>query len=439
MHPANNLEHNGYVTKASEETTRDTKLYGSPFRASPQTWRTRTVVSLMVLGAVVTALSLRPAATAIGPVLSEITAGLSLSSTEAGLLTALPGFCFAIVGLLANRLTSWAGVTGSLILAMTITAIGMFVRVQTGAWEWFLFFSILAMAGAAIGNVVLPAYIKAEFPKRAAAMATVYTTALAVGSTLPVLLATSITQTVDASYPGTGWRVALGVWGVFALVALLIWVLLYIRVPHFRGRGEVAKRSGHWWNMFRSPTAVALMFFFGLQSMQAYIQFGWAPSAYRAGGLNPDAAGIMMTIIGLCGIPGGLIMPGVVARRRGLRPAIVLFGVFLAVGYLGIAFAPTTVPWLWALCLGISGFCFPTALALIIERTRKPGVTASVSGFVQPIGYLLAGGGPFLVGAAFGQVGSWPPILVVLACTSVLLVGAGLVATRDRYIDDELR
>lgn len=426
------------MSKEVEDTAKSERPYGSPFSLTSQAWRTRVIVAAMVLAAVVTALSLRPAATAVGPVLNEIIKGLNLSATDAGLLTALPGLCFAVVGLLANRLTSWAGITGSLILAMTVTTVGMFLRVETGSWGWFLFFSVLAMGGAAVGNVVLPAYIKAEFPRRAAAMATVYTTALAVGSTLPVLFATSINRSVDATVPGQGWRVALGLWGVFSLVALLVWSLLYMKVPHFRKRGTQKKHSGHRWSMFKSPTAVALMLFFGLQSMQAYIQFGWAPSAYRAGGLSADAAGVMMTIVALCGIPGGLIMPSVVARKRWLRPSIVLFGVLLAIGYLGIAFAPTAMPWLWALCLGISGFCFPTALALIIERTKRASVTARVSGFVQPVGYMLAALGPFLVGAAFGQVNRWPPILVVLACTSVLLVATGLVATRDRFIDDEL-
>lgn len=65
-------------------------------------------------------------------------------------------------------------------------------------------------------------------------------------------------------------------------------------------------------------------------------------------------------------------------------------------------------------------------------------MTASVSGFVQPVGYLLAGTGPFLVGAAFGWLGSWPPVLVVLASTSVLLVAAGWVATGKKYIDQEI-
>lgn len=403
-----------------------------------QAWRTRAVVALMVTASVVTALGLRPAATSVGPVLDEVAIALHLSPTAAGFLTALPGLCFAFVGLTAGRANALTGMTGSLIIASLLSAVGMALRAFSDSWQFFILFSVFALGGAAIGNVILPAYIKAEFPRRAAPMATAYTTALAVGSSVPIFMSTIIARAGERAWPGSGWRFALGAWAAVCLVALILWLVLYIRVPHFRERGQTAKRDLSPWSLFRSSTAVALMLFFGLQSMQAYIQFGWIPSAYRAGGLSADSAAWMATIIALGGIPGGLIMPRVVAGRRWLRPSIVLFGVLLAVGYLGIAFLPATLPWLWALCLSISGFCFPTALALIIERTRQPSVTVAVSGFVQPVGYLLAATGPFLVGAAFGSTGSWPLILVVLSSTSLALVAAGWVATRNRYIDDEL-
>lgn len=396
--------------------------------------KTPLIAAVMILATVITALGLRPGATSIGPVLDEMSAALGLTPTVAGFLTALPGLCFAVVGLTANRFTSLTGLVGALVVASALGSIGLLLRATTGSWQWFLILSALALGGAAIGNVVLPAYIKAEFPKRAAPMATVYTTALAIGSTVPIFVATPIARAVGEQ----GWRVALGVWGFVVLAALVIWVCLFIAVPRFRSRRSAPARPYHWWQQFRSPTAVGLMFFFGLQSMQAYIQFGWIPTAYRAGGLDADIAAWMAAIIAVGGIPGGLIMPSIVARKRLLRPAIVLFGILLATGYIGIAFAPTAAPWLWAVCLSISGFCFPTALALIIERTKNPGVTASVSGFVQPVGYLLAATGPFLVGAAFGSIGDWKPILLVLAATSVLLVAAGWLATRSRYIDDEL-
>lgn len=405
---------------------------------NPPAWRSPAVVALMVVASVVMAVTLRPAATSVGPILKELSAALRLSPAAAGLLTSLPGFCFALVGLVANRFTAATGAVGALVIAAALSSAGLVLRVVTDSWQLFILFSLVALAGAAIGNVVLPAFIKAEFPRRAASMATAYTTALAVGSTVPIFISAVILRKAESVWPGQGWRFALGVWAGLAALSLLLWLLLYMWVPHLRSKPEGPRRAAPLRSLFRSRTAVALMFFFGLQSMHAYIQFGWLPSAYRAGGLGVDAAAWMSTIIALGGIPGGLIMPSVVARRRMLRPAITLFGVLLVVGYVGIAFAATTLPWVWALCLAVAGFCFPTALALIIERTKNPSVTAAVSGFVQPVGYFLAAAGPFLVGTAFGAIGAWPPILLALAGTSVFLVAAGWVASGKRYIDQEL-
>ena len=152
-------------------------------------------------------------------------------------------------------------------------------------------------------------------------------------------------------------------WASISLVAFALWLYLYFRDAAPRKKEHTELVGGHAGRqkIWKSKTAVALMFFFGFQSMQAYIQFGWAPVAYRAGGLDATSAGIMISIIALGGIPGGLLMPWLVSRGRGLQSLITVFGALLAIGYLGIAFLPTTLPWLWALCLSVSGFCFPTA------------------------------------------------------------------------------
>lgn len=416
------------------------------------------IVALMVLAAVVTATGLRPGATSIGPVLPEISAGLGLSATNAGILTALPGLCFALIGLTANRLTMHTGVAGSLLVASAFSTAGLLLRVFTDSWMSFLVLSAVALGGMAIGNVVLPAFIKTEFPRRASQMATAYATFLSVGATVPIVLGPALIASGDNWLgPDQGWRLALAIWAPVSAFALICWAALLIFVPHLRqrpsgkkggsgkkGASQTAlphnqKRHGKNPGMpWQSGTAVALMFFFGLQSMQAYIQFGWVPAAFRDGGLSAEAAGWMGALIAIGGIPGGMLMPTVVARRKGLRPLILLFGVLLATGYIGIALAPLAAPWLWAFCLSISGFCFPTALVLIIERTRNPKMTAAVSGFVQPVGYLLAAAGPFLVGSMFGVVGSWRPVLILLSFTAIPLVWAGWVAARPRFVDDEV-
>ena len=78
------------------------------------------------------------------------------------------------------------------------------------------------------------------------------------------------------------------------------------------------------------------------------------------------------------------------------------------------------------------------AIALIPGRTRSHELTARLSGFVQPIGYVFSGVGPFLVGVAAGTAETWTPILVVLLGTTVVLAVLGLIVGRPTYIDDEL-
>lgn len=387
-------------------------------------------VWLSTAAVAVTALVLRPAATAIGPVLDELTTELNMGPTLAGVLTALPGLCFALMGLLTRRLVAKTGPVGAMVVASAAIIIGTIVRAFVGSWLPFLFFTLCALGGMAIGNVVAPAFIRLAFPSSAARMATVYTTSLAVGAILPTLFADPLVRI-------GGWRLAVGVWAVIAVVAIVLWMLVWRRwgatAPIRRGPARVKASA-----LFRSPTAVALMLFFGLQSTQAYIQFGWLAQIYRSGGVSAGTASLMVALISAGGIPGGLLMPRLVQRPRVLTGAVVLFSSLLAVGYIGLALSPSTMPGLWAVALSISGFCFPTALALIIERTRDPEVTAAVSAFVQPYGYLLAAAGPFLVGFFYEVVGSWPPILWALAAFAVPMCVAGLVSARPKLIDHSL-
>lgn len=398
--------------------------------------------TLLIISAIVaTAIVLRPAATAVGPVLEEITHSLGMTSTQAGLLTALPGLCFAVVGIAANTLVKRLGLVTVILLASLAIVLGSLVRVVGGTWTLFLIWSIVALAGMALGNVALPAYIKAEFPTRSAGMATLYTTCLALGSVTPTFLSQPLARLAGSALKvDEGWRVALGIWVLVALVAAGCWMLIKLRTPR-AGSTSVfpAKKTVNSVSLLKSPTAVALMVFFGTQSMQAYIQFGWAAQIFRDGGLNAITASLLLSIIAFGGIPGGFIMPKIVAKGGIiLKFSIVVLSTCLLVGYLGMAFLPLHFPWLWATCLSISGFCFPTALALIIERTDSPEVTIAVSGFVQPVGYLFAAAGPFLVGFAFERLHSWLPILLVLAATSIIMGTSGLLASRPHKIDSEI-
>jgi CP family cyanate transporter-like MFS transporter len=392
----------------------------------------RRVGGLTALVAVVlVSVNLRPAASAVGPVLAEIGDGLGAGSGVAGVLTGLPGLCFAVFGALAVGLARRVGTTTGIMLGLLALTLGLLLRALAGSTTVFLLLSTLALAGAAVGNVLVPAWIKRHGGAREVALATVYASGLVVGGSLGSLLTAPLADVLG------GWRPALGAWGLVAAAALPVWIWLTWALDR-NARARVADGTSVGIRITRSPTAVALMVLFAVQAMHAYVQFGWLPQIYRDAGLTAAYAGALQALLSGITIIGGLVMPTVIARSRTLAPHMLAFGALIVVGYLGLLLAPTTLPWLWAVLLGVAGFAFPTCIALITARTRDPAVTARLSGFVQPLGYLLAGLGPFAVGLLHDATGSWDLVLWLLAGSAVPFTWAGLRVAKPVLVDEEL-
>lgn len=385
--------------------------------------------AILVAAIALVSLNLRPGASSVGPVLQEVRDGLGMSAGVAGALTGLPGLCFGVAGALAVGFARWVGMTAGIAIGLVAAAAGLLLRVTTDSVPIFLLLTVVALSGMAMGNVLVPAWIKSR--GHTVALMTIYGTGLVLGGALGSLLTAPVTEATGS------WRVGLGMWGVLVVLALPLWLWLVVRV-----RRSPTEHSVHGpppgGRMVHSPTAVALTLLFGIQSMHAYIQFGWLPQIYRDAGLSASTAGLLQALLSSVGIAGALVMPTVIARNRGLSACMVAFGVLLTLGYAGLLAAPATVPWLWALMLGVSGLAFPTAIGLITARTRHPSVTAQLSGFVQPVGYALAALGPFLVGLIHETTGDWNVVLVLLMATGLPLTLAGLRLARPTYVDDEL-
>ncbi len=392
----------------------------------------RRVGALTALVAVVlVAVNLRPGASAVGPVLAEVRVGLGTTSTVAGILTGLPGLCFAGFGALAVGLARRTGTTTGIALGLLAATAGLLLRALADSAGLFLVLSTLALAGMAVGNVLVPAWIKRHGGEREVALATVYGSGLIVGGSLGSLLTAPLVATLG------GWRPALGAWGLAAALAVPVWVWLTWSLERTTGR-RTAERGAPGRRITGSPTARAMTVLFAVQAMHAYVQFGWLPQIYRDAGLSATYAGALQALLSGITIIGGLVMPTVIARSRTLAPLVLVFGALIVLGYLGLLLAPATVPWLWAVLLGVSGFAFPTCIALITARTRDPAVTARLSGFVQPVGYLLAGLGPVVVGVLHEATGDWDLVLWLLVASAAPFTWAGLRVSRPVLVDDEL-
>jgi CP family cyanate transporter-like MFS transporter len=371
------------------------------------------------------AVNLRLAVTSVGPVLSEIRSGLGMSSSVAGLLTSIPAFCFAILGLAAPRLAARFGPARVIIVGLAVLATGLALRAYVPGTALFLLLSVVALAGIAVVNVLLPMIVKEHFPTQVGTMTGLYTVALNLGATLAAAATVPLTDSF-----GGDWRLGLACWAVLAVIALPAWVPL-ARHDHTIKTDtppqDLVRVSRH-------PVAWALAVYFGLQSTSAYVIIGWLPQIYRDAGLSADEAGLLFAATSLLGVPLGMglsALAGKVRSQSWIAGALALFGV---AGYAGLWWDPAAAPWLWAVLLGVVNTAFPLVLTMIGLRGSTPATVVRLSAFAQGVGYLLAIPGPILVGVLHDHTNGWRLPLALMIVLMIPQGIAGMAAGRDRQV-----
>ena len=392
---------------------------------------------LMFVAVLALALNLRAAASSIGPLLSEIGQGMGIGAGTLGLLTSLPGIIFGVLGLFAVRIGQRFGLSATLLLSAGAVVFGIGLRAWVDNSWLFIGLSMLGLTGIAVANVLMPACIKVHGRRHTVSLMTVYSVCVVAAGALGAAFTAPLAQYFSTVLePGLGWRAALSFWGLLAVVPVVVWWVVTRRTGYdFPASVTPAVRPQ---KIFRSPAAWAMTAFFALQSTQVYVQFGWLPQMYRDAGVDANEAGLLLAATAMIGLVGSIIMPTVVDRARRLWVWPVCFGVLSAVGYVGLLLWPAEGRWLWACCLGIGGMAFATSIALIPARSVDPVVTARLSGFVQPLGYILAGVGPMLVGVLYASAQSWTVSLGFLIALAVLMAVAGALAARNVLVDDQL-
>jgi MFS transporter, CP family, cyanate transporter len=375
-----------------------------------------------VLAAILLAgLNLRGAIAAVAPVLPELRAELGLTPTAAGLLTTLPVLCFAALAPAAARLGRRVGARTAVLGGLVAIAVGSVLRVLGGPPVLFAGTFVVG-AAMTVGNVLLPAVVKGEFPERAGPVTGMYTAALAGGAALT----TALTAPVAALW---GWRAGLAVWALLAVLAAVVWFVA-------TGRRRVVTRpartaTGDPVRVWRSPVAWAVTVVLAMQSVLYYAVTAWLPSLLiDDAGLGVPTASLAASVFQLLGIPGALLVPVFLTRvseQRGLAVAV-------AAGWgivpLGLLVAPGAWP-VWVAVGGVvQGAGISLAFALVpLRAVDEDGVTR-LSAMSQLVGYAVGAVGPLLVGVLYAGTGGWSAPLVLLVGVAAVLGTAGVVAGR---------
>ena len=374
-------------------------------------------------------LVLRPPVASVGPLLHEIVANLGLSATEMGLLASAPVLCFGIGAFASPALVRRFGVNHSMLIVLSILTLAAFGRLFFG-YTGLLVGTVAAGLSIAVANVLLPTIVRVEFPHRVPLVTGAYTTLLAFSASFAASVA------VPSSAALGGWRLALAVWLVPAILATVFWA------PKAMGQEAHVSQPAHSAAeeraaVLRSPIAWAIVGFFGLQSLGFYAILGWLPTLLIVSGQTPEQAGGYLGLATAVGIPAGLILSGVIGRFKSLAWWAASASSSTLVGYILLLANFSNPGLIVAACVLIGlgqASTFPMSLSIIGTRASTKAQTTQLSAMAQGWGYLLAAAGTFLVGLIADLAHSWVPSVILLVALTGLQVAVGFYSGRPGQI-----
>ncbi len=395
--------------------------------AIPLTRANRWPVAVAV---VLIAFNLRPAFSSIAPVLNEIMADTGLTATGASVLTTAPVLCLGLFSPFAPWLAQRIGTERTALAALLTILLGTGLRGLASA-PALLAGSLLAGAGIGVGNVLMPGLLKRDFPDKAPLMTGVYIMSLSIGAAV----ASATTAPLRVALGGW-WAGALAAWTLPAVMAMavagLVWAQQIRRQPARTAAMAAAPKTVRLW---RDPLAWQVTLFMGLQSMLAYVVFGWMAPILRSRGDTAVTAGLVVSVSVIFQIIASLPAPILAARMRSQSGPAAAAMLVAALSFVALLAAPLSWQWVLAAVLGLAqGAAFSLAILTILLRAGDSGTAARLSGMAQGVGYTMAAFGPLLVGVLHDRSGDWSGAAWVFVVAGLGAAVAGALAGRNRLV-----
>lgn len=372
------------------------------------------------------AVNMRGGLVLIGPLIPILKVYFELSNTQLALLAGIPMLCFSASSLLMNYVTRLGSSNSIIRFALTILALALVARAFTGLAGLFIATFLLGIA-IAIMNFEIPVWVKEHAEDAAGFMTGVYVTIMGVFAAISIAITVPLSELNSLS-----WRMSMVPWMVIAALTALYW---WIKVPVSRIHQE--SQPIHFWRsqLFKSPKAWALVFFFGFESMTFYATATWFPTLLTGKGFTLTQAALAISVSGLLGSMIGLAAPHYISKVRDQRLVLSFVSILSGLSFLMISLQSGAILILWlALAnIGIS-IAFPMALLLSSTKALNPEDTRILSTMMQSIGYILSASGPFLMGQVFEISGSWNTALQAVAIICLLQTIMAIIVGKPGYI-----
>lgn len=358
---------------------------------------------LLFIGVILISFNLRPGLTSVGAIVGVIQSDLGMTHTQMGILTTLPLVAFSTASLFTSRLTKRFGLEMSLMIGVIMIGVGTALR-GMGGIPLLYAATVLMGAGIAVCNVALIPLIKTRLHHRAAVVTAAYTLCMS----LVAAFGSGITSPIAIDWDW-GWRGALMIWTVLALITIPVW---FIQLNSRYGPGLNGRNNDTSLNIWKYRRAWNITVFMGLQSFIFYVLASWGPEILIDKGFSIEESGWALFYMQIISLPAVYFTP-ILADKPGLLPKIII----VMTGLFFIAFLMMLSEERWVLYTALtliaqsSGASISLAYYLINQATEESGNTTKLSGMAQSFGYYIAAAGPFLVGWMYDKVQDWNIII----------------------------
>lgn len=344
-------------------------------------------------------LNLRPSVTSIGPLVNTIQEELGVSSTMMSLLTAIPVFCMGVFAPIAVPFQKKLGYRTSVNSLMILIGIATFARLYFNSFASLVFTSFLAGLSIAIISPIVNAYIKETFKKKMAPVIGIYSFAIGAGATLGAGLTGPIFES------SSNWSLALAIWGLLAIIALLTWTLAVER--KMDKAEQDLKNEDLCRNPWKSKLAWVIMIYFGLQTALFFSLTAWLPSIGQERGMSVITAGNVLTTMSIVQLVGNLTISSLISKYPNLIKWLYYLIGFGSIGALLLFIDANWSIWAGAIILGgaLSGL-FPIGLMLPLKESQNNSEANGWSSMVLSGGFMLSAIMPLVIGIVYDVTGS---------------------------------
>ena len=400
---------------------------------------TKALIITVVIAILLLAINMRAPIIGFGAVAKLVQQDLGLTTKTIGLIGTIPVMAFASSSFVAPMLSRRIGLENTMILATSLLAIGIFVRVAHPQLGFLLAGTVLLSLAISLGNVLIPAVIKKYTPNHIGLVMGSYSMFLSVFAGFASGIAMWLVSL-------SSWQFALGVWGWVSVAAVAAWLI----VAHLRLGQKISTHDAQVINqavaeagrpsrksVWKIPMAWWISAFMGLQSLLYYTLASFLPSLLIDKGLSKAQAGNVGMVFQLVAFPSILLLTKWVSSQWNLRTLALLAAVGNLVGVFGFGFLPLQGwVWVWSIASGFGcGVIFTLCMMIFTLKSKDSQQAAELSGMAQTVGYSIAITGPIVTGWLKDLSHTWTLSMGFLTILMVLNCMFSWLATQNKAIE----